>query len=224
MDGEPGGGWGLDRNRGHGKLPRCTSISWPPLRWPHSLSPDVPENQAPRDLPAGQRHRRATARWQAGAGGPQPGEERARLSLQLADRHSRQFEASCRLGKVTGRQAGLPEDAVPEFRLAQTHQSPHHSEFLAGSLGLARAPPSAGACEKGTEDSSPPRMGPPSPRTRNKLRPCSFSRGRFLPAADMGRRRSPEEGNREPRQAAAPTQASGLPSLGEDACPSPEGL
>lgn len=135
MDGEPGGGWGLDTNRGHGKLPRCTSISWPPLRWPHSLSPDVPENQAPRDLPAGQRHRRATARWQAGAGGPQPGEERARLSLQLADRHSRQFEASCRLGKVTGRQAGLPEDAVPEFRLAQTHQSPHHSEFLAGSLG-----------------------------------------------------------------------------------------
>lgn len=177
MDGKPGAGWGLDTNRGHGELPRCTSISWPPLRWPRCLSPEVPENQAPRDLPAGQRHSRATAGSRLGQRVHSPGRRGpgpSSPSNQLTE-HSREFEASRQLGKVTGR----PEDTAPELRLAQTQQSPNHSEFPAGSLGLARSPPSAGACGKGTKDSSP-RTGPPCPRPRNTLQAG--------PAPSQGRR------------------------------------
>lgn len=108
----PGGGLEVGHKQGYGELPCRTGISQPPLRWPCSLSPEVPETQAHGDLPAG-----LPAAGRLGLGSPQLGEDRGRprLSLDPVDRAQQ---------AVHGLQPALedhrmprrtPEDALCEF-------------------------------------------------------------------------------------------------------------
>lgn len=112
LGGEPGGGLEVGHKQGYGELPCRTGISQPPLRWPCSLSPEVPETQAHGDLPAG-----LPAAGRLGLGSPQLGEDRGRprLSLDPVDRAQQ---------AVHGLQPALedhrmprrtPEDALCEF-------------------------------------------------------------------------------------------------------------